>query len=109
MDFIKNMPEIPGKLADMIAVRPGRVISMSLSKVEGVSMMLFAFAEGEGVKAEIYPGDMWYFCVEGSMLLCKDGEEYPMKVGDCVAVKAGEAHALKGPGAFKMLQIMLQN
>lgn len=107
MDFLKNLPENPASLASLIEIRPGRVVSMSLSKREECQMMLMAVSNGEEVTAEQYPGDTLYYVLEGIMPLEMDGKRQDMKTGDVVAVPKGKAHAIGGAGDFKILQITL--
>lgn len=105
MDILRNLPETPKALAGLIDIRPGRVVSMSLSRSETVQMMLMAVADGEAVTAEQYPGDVLYYIIEGTMPLERGGQTYLLHAGDCVAMPAGEPHAIGGAGAFKLLQI----
>ena len=105
MNFLKNLPETPEALADLIQIRDGRVISMSLTKSDDFRMMLLAVSDGEAVSEEEYPVDTLYYVVEGTMPLEKDGVVYELRAGDCMAVEAGTPHAIGGNGAFKVLQV----
>lgn len=109
MDFLKNLPDTPKALADLIGIRDGRVISMSLTRSDAIQMMLMAVSDKEAVTAEQYPGDVFYYVIEGTMPLEKDGVVYEMHAGDCMAVKAGAPHAIGGGSAFKVLQITVQS
>ena len=105
MKFLKNLPDTPKALSDLIEVRDGRVISMSLTRSDDFRMMLLAVSDGEAVTTEKYPGDTLYYVVEGTMPLEKDGKTYELHAGDCMAVEAGMPHAIGGGGAFKALQV----
>ena len=109
MDFLKNLPDTPKALADLIDIRDGRVVSMSLTRSDVFRMMLLAVSEKESVTAEQYPGDVLYYVLEGTMPLLKDGVSYELDAGDCMAVKAGAPHAIGGGSAFKVLQIMIRS
>ena len=109
MDFLKNVPDTPKALADLIEIRDGRVVSMSLTRSDESQMMLLAVSAGEAVTAEQYPGDMFYYVIEGTMPLLKGGETYELRAGDCMAVEAGAPHAIGGGGGFKVLQVMWQH
>ena len=107
MEFLKHLPEEPKALADLIEIRPGRVISMSLSSSEACRMMVMAVSQGEEVLAEEYPGDTLYYVLEGAMPLEREGETRLLRAGDIAAVPRGVPHAIGGAGDFKMLQIIV--
>lgn len=107
MDYFKNLPENPQKLADLIEIKKGRIISMSLSKKENCQMMLMAVSEGEEITAEQYPGDTLYYVIEGTMPLIRNGTAKEMAAGDIAVVPRNIFHALGGAGNFKTLQIIL--
>lgn len=109
MKFLKNLPGTPGALADLIEIREGRVISMSLTRSDEIQMILLAVPVGEAVTAEQYPGDMFYYVIEGTMPLLKDGEAYELRAGDCMAVEAGVPHAIGGESGFKVLQVNVRS
>ena len=107
MDFLKNLPAEPKALADLIDIRPGRVISMNLSRNETCQMMLMAVSTGEEVTAEQYPGDTLYYVLDGVMPMDIDGQHYSLKAGQVIAVPCGKEHAIGGAGDFKILQIIM--
>ena len=48
MEFLRNLPvDHPEELAGLIEIRPGRVVSMALSRSEHCQMTLLAFGDGE--------------------------------------------------------------
>ena len=68
MEFLRNLPvDHPEELAKLIEIRPGRVVSMALSRSERCQMTLLAFGDGESVSEERYFGDTLYYVLEGSM------------------------------------------
>lgn len=108
MEYLKNLPLQPEQLADLIQVRPGQVVSMSLCRSEQIQISLFAFAAGENVSEEAYCGDVWYYVIEGEMPLTQNGSTTVMPAGSTVAIPAGQLHAIGGEGPFKLLQITLE-
>ena len=109
MDHLRNLPlDHAESLAKMIDIRPGRVVSMALSKNEHCQMTLLAFADGESVSQEQYFGDTLYYVLEGEMPLVIGTEEYLLHAGECMAVPSGVLHAIGGTVPFKLLQITLQ-
>ena len=107
MEFFKHLPEEPQALADLIEIRPGRVVSMSLSRSECCQMMVMAVSQGEEVTAEEYPGDTLYYVLEGVMPLYRDGVRHDLQKGEIAAVPRGVPHAIGGAGDFKILQLIL--
>ena len=107
MNYLKNLPEIPTTLNELISIRPGRVVSMSLSRSEHCQLMLMAVSTGEEVTEEQYPGDTLYYVLEGTMPIVIDGVRSEMNVGEVTAVSCGKEHAIGGAGDFKILQIIL--
>ena len=107
MEFLKHLPEDPQALAGLIEIRPGRVVSMSLSRSECCQMMIMAVSQGEEVTAEEYPGDTLYLVLEGVMPLIRDGIRQEMHAGEIAAVPRGVPHAIGGAGDFKLLQLIL--
>ncbi len=66
MEFLRNLPvDHPEELAGLIEIRPGRVVSMALSRSEHCQMTLLAFGDGESVSEERYFGDTLYYVLEG--------------------------------------------
>ena len=62
MEFLRNLPvDHPEELAGLIEIRPGRVVSMALSRSEHCQMTLLAFGDGESVSEERYFGDTLYY------------------------------------------------
>lgn len=109
MEHLKGI--IPNRieaLAGMIDIRPGRVVSMALSKNEHCLMTLLAFADGESVSEEEYFGDTLYYILEGEMPIIIDDKRQIIHTGECIAVPAGVLHAVGGAEPFKLLQITLQ-
>ena len=83
MDTLRNLPlETPQPLADLIAIQPGSVVSMALSRSDHCQMTLLAFAEGEGVSEERYFGDTLYLVLEGAMTLQQQGTRHTLQSGD---------------------------
>ena len=109
MEYLRNLPvDHIECLSGMIDIRPGRVVSMALSRSEHCQMTLLAFADGESVSQEQYFGDTMYYVLEGEMPLVIDETEYLLHAGDCMAVPAGVLHAIGGDKPFKLLQITVQ-
>ena len=109
MNLLKNITDSPSVLKEMIPYRENRVISKALSKSEHCQMMLMSVSLGEEVTSEQYPGDIFYYVIDGIMPLHKEGQSYQLHEGQCMAIEAGLPHAIGGAGAFKLLQITITN
>ena len=103
----RNLPtEAAAPLASLIGARPGQVSSMSLTHLgDPVAATLLAFAEGESVSEETYPGDTLYFLVEGEAYIAFSDRRVSMSAGDVLRVPAGIEHAVEPAHAIKLLQI----
>lgn len=108
MSALRNLPAVhPQAFASLIDIRPNRVVSMSLSRSKHGSIMLLAFAEGEFVSEEVYPGDTLYQVLEGEMPLTMNGSTLLLNAGEVLLVPAGVSHAIGGTSAFKVMQLTL--
>ena len=108
MDALRNLPtDGPRKLAELIDIAPGRVVSMAMSRREGCQMTMLAFGEGESVSEECYFGDTLYVVPGGGLAVSVGGVVHELAEGDCMAVPAGTEHAVAARGGCKLWQITL--
>lgn len=107
MDFFRHLPQEPEELSQLIQIRPGRVLSKTISQSQHCQLMLMAVSSGEEILAEEYPGDTLYYVLEGTMPLYRDGICHRMEPGQVEVVPRGVAHAIGGAGDFKILQIII--
>lgn len=109
MKCLRNLPQdVAVSLASMIEVRPQQVVSMALSKHDQCYMTLLAFDQGEGVSEESYYGDTFYYVLQGTMALHRQGSTQQLQAGECIAIPAHTPHAIGEDQAFKILQITLE-
>ena len=104
---LRNLPtDTAAPLASLINCKPGQVSSRSFTRVgDAAQMTLLAFAEGESVAEECYPGDTLYYLVEGETDITLPDECILMRSGDVFCVPAGIEHAIAPRTAIKLLQI----
>lgn len=108
MTFLRNLPvQQPEQLAQLIAIQPGRVVSMSMSKSPHCQMTLFAFGDGESVSEECYFGDTLYYVLDGHLSVSLQQSSCTLDPGDCLAISAQTPHAISAPDGCKLLQITL--
>ncbi len=107
----RNFPtEVAASLASLTSAHSGQVSSRSFTRVgDPVGITLLAFAEGESVAEERYPGDTVYYLVEGETEITLPDRVVAMKAGEVFCVSAGIDHAIEPKTAIKILQITLQS
>ena len=103
----RNLPtDVAAPLSSLIEARPGQISSMALTRLDDpVTATLLAFAEGESVSEERYPGDTLYYLVEGATDIVFGERRVPLSTGDVLRVPAGTEHAVEPATAIKLLQI----
>ncbi|WHH58689.1 cupin domain-containing protein [Petroclostridium sp. X23] len=106
MEILRNLPiEIPMALASLITPKKNQIVSMTLSQSKQLQIILFTFADKETVSEEAYLGDTMYLVIEGETYITKEDIRYHLKEGDTLMIPAHTLHAIGGKGAFKLLQI----
>lgn len=105
--ILKNLPDHPEQLADLIEYQEGSVVSMSLTNSPCVTILLFALDEDDSISSEQYPGDTMYDVLDGHLSIAVQEAKYELGPGSCLKVAAGTSHALECHGRCKMLQITL--
>lgn len=103
----RNLPtDAAAPLASLVSAKPGTVSSMSLTRLgDPIGATLLAFAQGESVSDETYPGDTLYYLVEGLADIVLPEGPITMRAGDVLRVPAGTMHAVEPKEATKLLQI----
>lgn len=110
MSQLRNFPEEKAAaLSELISIRENQVVSMALTRGNGISMTLLAFAEGEDVSEEQYFGDTLYYGVEGEAVIRRGERDILLHQGEVVMVPAGTLHGVSGRGEFKILQITVND
>ena len=93
--FIKNIDhETVLKLADLVSIQPGQVVSKTLAQNKAVSVTLFAFDKGEEISTHDSTG-VGRFTV--------GGVPHIVKAGETLVMPATVPHAVYGEEAFKWM------
>ena len=95
-------------LADLVALEPGRVNSLTLSQTEGAKVTVFAIDAGEGMSSHAAPGDALITVLEGTGQITINGTPHVLEAGQSVAMPAGAPHAVLGITPFKMLLVVVK-
>lgn len=90
-------------LAELVACRPGQVVSRTLAQNYAVSVTLFAFGAGEEIGAHVSEGDALLTVLEGQARITIGGKAHSLDAGQSIAMPAGIPHAVAAEGDFKML------
>ena len=102
--FIKNIDhETVLKLADLVSIQPGQVVSKTLAQNKAVSVTLFAFDKGEEISTHASGGDAMVLVLEGRGRFTIDGREHFCSAGESIVMPAGKPHAVYAAEDFKML------
>ena len=102
------MPGGPARLADLVAVQPGSVVSRTLVKKEKGTVTLFAFDAGQGLSEHTAPFDALVHVLEGEAEVVLGGKAHRMAAGDALLMPANVSHALMAIRPFKMLLTMVR-
>ncbi|MGB7873676.1 MAG: cupin domain-containing protein [Anaerolineales bacterium] len=95
-------------LAEMVSYQTGSVVSRQITKAEAGNVTLFAFDAGQELSEHTAPFDALAHVVEGEAEIIISGKSFQLKSGDAIIMPADEPHAVKAPGQFKMLLIMIR-
>jgi len=107
--FIKNIEVAKAlALADLVDYQPGKVVSLTLVQNPGMSVTLFAFAEGEGISTHSAPGDAMVYLFDGEAQITIGEEVVRAKAGEVVVMPANIPHGLEAVKSFKMLLVVVK-
>jgi len=106
--FIKNI-EFSKALAmvTLVDYQPGKVVSLTLSQNQTLSMTLFAFAKGEAISSHSAPGDAMVYILDGKAEITIGNEKVTATSGQVVVMPAGIPHGLDAVEDFKMLLVLV--
>ena len=99
----------PFKLAEMIDYQDSSIVSRTLVKKDTGTITLFAFDEGQGLSEHTAPFDALVYVVEGTTEITISGKPLTLGQGEMVIMPANEPHAVKAPGRFKMVLVMIKS
>lgn len=96
-------------LADMIDYQDASIVSRMIVKKEAGTITLFAFDEGQGLSEHTAPFDALVYVIEGTTEITISGKAMTLGQGEMVIMPAHEPHAVKAPGKFKMMLVMIKS
>lgn len=92
----------------LVDYQEGSVVSREIiSKTVG-TVTVFAFDAGQGLSEHTAPFDALVQVLDGEVEIRISGTPYRVREGELIIMPAGEPHALKAMGRFKMLLVMIR-
>ncbi|WP_097006098.1 cupin domain-containing protein [Lacrimispora amygdalina] len=95
------------KLADLVEIQNGQIVSKTLVQNQSVSVTLFAFDQGEEISSHESNGDAMVTVLEGTGKFTVDGAEYILNEGETLVMPAKKPHAVYAQECFKMSLVVV--
>lgn len=95
------------KLADLVEIQTGQIVSKTLVQNQSVSVTLFAFDKGEEISTHESNGDAMVTVLEGTGKFTVDGTEFILNEGETLVMPAKKPHAVYGQERFKMSLVVI--
>ncbi len=95
------------KLADLVEIQNGQIVSKTLVQNQSVSVTLFAFDQGEEISSHESNGDAMVTVLEGTGNFTVDGAEYILNEGETLVMPAKKPHAVYAQECFKMSLVVV--
>ena len=93
--FIRNIDhESVVRLAELVSVQSGQVVSKTLAQNKAVSITLFAFDKGEEIGTHDSTGDAMVTVLEGTGRFTVGGVPHIVKAGETLVMPARQLHAV---------------
>lgn len=108
MKSIKNVPDYPEYLRELIICSSHQVSSKKLVSKTKCDISIIAFGEGEVSSDITNKGETMYICVSGVATIAIDGTDYRILPGQTMIVEAGMEHQIKGEDDYKVVQIIAE-
>jgi quercetin dioxygenase-like cupin family protein len=97
------------RLASLVEVSEGAIVSRVLARTSGGNLTLFAFDRGQELSEHTAPFDAVVQVVEGELELTIGGQPVRVTSGELAVMPAHVPHALRAVAASKMLLVMLKD
>jgi quercetin dioxygenase-like cupin family protein len=97
------------KPTELVQTQPGAIVSREIMRSKTGTVTVFAFDKDEELSEHTVPFDALVLALEGEADVAISGTPHRVKAGEMIIMPAGEPHALKAVGPFKMALIMIRN
>lgn len=94
---------------EVVDYQEGSVVSRTLLEKPTGTVTAFAFDREEGLSEHTAPFDALVQVVEGEAEIVISGRPFQVREGEMLVMPAGEPHALRAVGRFKMLLTMIRS
>jgi quercetin dioxygenase-like cupin family protein len=95
--------------AGAVQYQPGAIVSREILKKKTGTVTLFAFDEGQGLSEHTAPFDALAQVLEGKAEISIAGRAHSLQAGELIIMPAGQPHAVKALGPFKMMLVMIRS
>jgi quercetin dioxygenase-like cupin family protein len=95
-------------MARLVENQAGSVVSRAIIQKKTGTVTLFAFDAGQGLSEHTAPFDALVCILDGQAEVIISGKSNILKQGEMIVMPAGEPHALKALGPFKMMLVMIR-
>jgi len=96
------------RLAGLVEVQEGAVVSREVLSQKSGTATVFAFAAGQQLSEHTAPFDALVCGLEGEAVVTVGGTPHTMHPGEMIIMPAGVPHALRAAAPFKMLLVMIR-
>ncbi len=101
-------PSTPYALSALVDYAEGSIVSRTLADTEQGTITLFAFDEGQSLSEHSTPYDAYVAILDGEAELVIAGKPVRPSAGEMVLMPAEVPHAVRAPGRFKMMLVMIR-
>ena len=96
-------------LADLVGYEEASIVSRTLLDKETGTVTLFAFDAEQALSEHTTPFDALVTVLDGTAEITIAGTPYTVGRGEMIVMPAGEPHAVRAPGRFKMMLVMIKS
>lgn len=97
------------ELKELVDYQEGTIVSRTIIDKKTGTVTVFAFADGQDLSEHTAPFDALVYVLDGEVQILISGKSFTLKAGETIIMPAGEPHAVKGVGKFKMMLTMIRS
>jgi len=109
MENLQFKPAVPLNVKEEVSYAEGSIVSKVLTRNKGGNVTLFAFDAGQQLSEHTAPFDALVYILDGTGNIVIGGIPYELSAGEAIIMPANIPHAVRAPGAFKMMLIMIRD
>jgi quercetin dioxygenase-like cupin family protein len=97
------------RMAAVVEVAPGAIVSRTLMRTDGGNVTAFAFDSGQALSEHSAPFDALVHLLDGVLVVSIAGEEHRLAAGEAILMPANVPHAVRAPSPSRWLLVMLKS